>query len=76
MLKYDMSEDRADIAGRIKAIREQAGYTQDEFAIATLLLDMEEYLNGGPSPYPLWEAIEDARFWLRLQEAVESAAAR
>ena len=39
---------------------------QDEFAIATLLLDMEAYLKGGPSPYPLWEAIEDARLWLSL----------
>ena len=44
---------------------------QDEYAIATILLDMGEYLSGGPSPYPRWEAIEDARFWLRIQEAVE-----
>ena len=47
---------------------------QDEYAIATILLDMEDYLRGGESPYPLWEAIEDARFWLRLQEAVEPSA--
>jgi hypothetical protein len=40
---------------------------QDEFAIASLLLDMGEYLMGGPSPYPLWEAIDDARFWMRLE---------
>ncbi|MBQ6174185.1 MAG: Gfo/Idh/MocA family oxidoreductase [Clostridia bacterium] len=39
---------------------------QDEFAIASLLLDMGEYLRGGPSPYPLDEAIADAEFWLRL----------
>jgi len=45
---------------------------QDEYAIATILLDMGEYLGGGPSPYPLWEAIEDARFWLRLRQAVEA----
>ena len=43
---------------------------QDEFAIATILLDMGEYLAGGSTPYPLWEAVEDARFWLRLQETV------
>lgn len=43
---------------------------QDEYAIATILLDMAEYLEGGPSPYPLWEAVEDARFWLRLEQAV------
>ena len=40
---------------------------QDEYAIATLLLDMAAYLEGGPSPYPLWEAVEDARFWFRLE---------
>ena len=40
---------------------------QDEYAIATLLLDMADYLQGGPAPYPLWEAVEDARFWLRLE---------
>lgn len=43
---------------------------QDEFAIASLLLDMEKYLAGGPSPYPLAEALEDAYFWLLLTEAV------
>ena len=42
---------------------------QDEFAIASLLLDMGDYLAGGPSPYPLTEALEDAVFWLMLQEA-------
>ena len=43
---------------------------QDEFAIASMLLDMGEYLRGGPSPYPLEEALDDAAFWLHLQEAV------
>ena len=47
---------------------------QDEYAIATILLDMEDYLRGGPSPYPLWEAVEDARFWLRLNAAVNGEA--
>ncbi len=47
---------------------------QDEYAIATILLDMIDYLQGGESPYPLWEAIEDARFWLRIQEAVGASA--
>ena len=41
---------------------------QDEFAIATMLLDMGEYVHGGEPPYPLWEAIDDARFWLELQK--------
>ena len=42
---------------------------QDEFAIGSLLLDMREYIDGGASPYPLEEAIDDARFWLQLQKA-------
>ena len=44
---------------------------QDEFAIASILWDMEAYLQGAPSPYPLEEALEDACFWLRLREAME-----
>ena len=43
---------------------------QDEFAIASLLLDMGEYCAGGPSPYPLEEALEDAYTWLKMEEAV------
>ena len=43
---------------------------QDEFAIASLLLDMADYLAGGPSPYPLEEAMEDAWFWLLVNRAV------
>ena len=41
---------------------------QDEFAVASFLLDMGDYLHGSECPYPLWEALEDARFWMRLQE--------
>ncbi len=44
---------------------------QDEYAIATILLDMKEYLAGGKSPYPLREALDDALFWLLIQEAVK-----
>lgn len=43
---------------------------QDEFAIASILLDMEAYLNGGSSPYPLPDALDDARFLLAMEEAV------
>ena len=43
---------------------------QDEFAVASMLLDMEGYLAGGASPYPLRDAVEDAYFWLLLNEAV------
>lgn len=42
---------------------------QDEYAIATVLLDMGDYLSGGPEPYPLREALDDACFWLLAQEA-------
>ncbi len=42
---------------------------QDEFAIASVLLDMGRYVNGGPSPYPLREALDDAYFTLLLARA-------
>ena len=45
---------------------------QDEFAVASILMDMEAYLRGGPSPYPLGEALDDALFWLKLNEAVKT----
>ena len=41
----------------------------DEFAIASLLLDMGAYLADGPSPYPFDEAVDDAVFWLALLQA-------
>lgn len=43
---------------------------QDEYAIATMLYDMREYLAGGPEVYPLAEALEDAYLWKLMQEAV------
>lgn len=43
---------------------------QDEYAIATMLYDMREYLAGGDEVYPLREALEDAYEWLLIQEAV------
>jgi hypothetical protein len=45
---------------------------QDEYAIATLLLDMKDYLDKGKSPYPLNEALDDALFWLLVQDAVNN----
>ena len=45
---------------------------QDEFAIASMLLDMGGYLTGGPSPYPLEDALEDAYFWCLLKQAALS----
>lgn len=43
---------------------------QDEYAIATMLLDMGAYLKGGSEPYSLREALDDACFWLLAQQAV------
>lgn len=42
---------------------------QDEFAIASMLFDMREFLNGGSEVYPLREALDDAYFWLLMNEA-------
>lgn len=45
---------------------------QDEYAIATILFDMREYLAGGEEIYPLREALDDAYFWLLMDQAVSS----
>ena len=45
---------------------------QDEFAIASILLDMGSFVQGGPSPYPLEEALDDAYFTLLLCQAIEN----
>ena len=42
----------------------------DEYAIATMLLDMGDWLNGGEPPCPLWESLDDAVFWLCMEETV------
>jgi hypothetical protein len=47
----------------------------DEYAIATFLLDMKDYLEGGQEPYPLWEALDDAHFWLLSESLGESPVA-
>lgn len=43
---------------------------QDEYAIATILYDMGEYLETGRETYPLAESLEDAYIWLLMQQAV------
>lgn len=45
---------------------------QDEYAIATLLLDFGTLLRAGREFYPLSEALEDAYMWLRMKRAVET----
>ena len=44
---------------------------QDEYAIATLMLDMRVFLDHGREGYPLSEALEDAYTWLLIEEAVK-----
>ena len=43
---------------------------QDEYAIASLMLDMRELIGRGREGYPLAEALEDACTWLLMDEAV------
>ena len=45
---------------------------QDEYAIATLMLDMGKWLDTGQEAYPLAEALEDAYLWLLMEKAVEN----
>ena len=44
---------------------------QDEYAIATLLLDMRALIEQDREGYPLAEALEDAYIWLLMDEAVK-----
>ncbi len=44
----------------------------DEYAVASMLLDMEDFLKGGEEPCPLWESLDDAVFWLTKERAVQS----
>ena len=44
-------------------------HVQDEYAVATMLYDMKQYLEGGKEVYPLAEALEDAYIWLLFEEA-------
>ena len=68
--KYRCLDSQALRDGRRSWSAELAPDTaQDEFAIASILLDMGDYLAGGPSPYPLKEALADAYFWLLLEQA-------
>lgn len=49
----------------------EMGDEQDEYAIATMMLDMRKYLKDGVEVYPLKEALEDAYLWLLFQEAMK-----
>lgn len=45
---------------------------QDEYAIATMMYDMREYIAGGREVYPMAEALEDAYLYLLMQEATDN----
>ncbi|MBQ8821917.1 MAG: Gfo/Idh/MocA family oxidoreductase [Lachnospiraceae bacterium] len=49
---------------------------EDEYAIATMMLDMGEYVETGKEVYPMAEALEDAYVFLLMQEAVRSPGTR
>lgn len=44
---------------------------QDEYAIATMMLDMRELIERSSGGYPLAEALEDAYIWLLIEKAVQ-----
>ena len=44
---------------------------QDEYAIASMLLDMGDYIRHGREVYPLAEALEDAYLWLLMDRAIK-----
>ncbi len=45
---------------------------QDEYAIASMMFDMREYIAGGREVYPMAEALEDAYLLLLIREAVKN----
>ena len=45
---------------------------QDEYAIATLMLDMRKLIENGQEGYPLAEALEDAYLWLLIEKAAKT----
>lgn len=49
---------------------------QDEYAIATMMYDMREYMNGGKEVYPMAEALEDAYLYHLMKDAVENPGSR
>lgn len=45
---------------------------QDEYAIASMMLDMKAFIEEGKEIYPLAEALEDAYLWILMQKAVQN----
>lgn len=49
---------------------------QDEYAIASMMADMEEYLSEGKEIYPLKDALEDVYLWLLMEKAAAAPGAQ
>lgn len=49
---------------------------QDEYAIASMMFDMREYIVSGAEVYPMAEALEDAYLLLLIREAVKQPGCR
>lgn len=45
---------------------------QDEYAIATMMLDMRELIETGCGGYPLAEALEDTYMWMLMKKVVQT----
>lgn len=65
------TEELKQAAGRWNPVLKLDGI-QDEYAIASMMFDMRDYLNGGEEIYPLAEALEDAYTWLLMRQAAEN----
>lgn len=65
------TRELAEAAGRWNPALE-LDCAQDEYAIASMMFDMEDYLETGREAYPLAEALEDAYMWLLMERAVKT----
>jgi len=45
---------------------------QDEFAIASMMYDMRQWIEEGIEVYPMAEALEDAYTWLLIEDAAKN----
>jgi hypothetical protein len=54
------------------ALGQKTVLSEDETAIATMLLKMREYIGGGEEVYPLAEALEDAYIRILMEQAIVS----
>ena len=57
-------------ARRVPGVALSMDNLQDEFAIASMLYDMKEFIENGTEVYPLQEALEDAWFRILMEEAL------